>query len=161
MRRTLTRIQRDDERGASLVEFALVVPVFVLLLFALIDFGLVFGGFITARAEVNAAARNIAVDELATGCSGQTAFYCTAQSTVGSSLPGVAGTPDVAIAFPTSSPVVGTPVAVCAQVTLESSTGFLGFLLNGRTVTVKSEVRLEQAPTETVDDNPAGIPCAA
>ncbi len=159
-RRVTPRDRRDDERGASLVEFALVLPVFVLLLFGLIDFGLVFGGFITLRADVNAAARDISVDQLAAGCGGSTAFYCTAQSAIGSSLPGTSGSPAVAIAFPAGSSV-GDPVEVCAETTLESATGLLGFLLDGRHVTVHSEVRLEQAPTETTSYPTSGFQCPA
>jgi Flp pilus assembly protein TadG len=149
-----------DERGASLVEFALVLPVFVLLLFGLIDFGLVLGGFITLRAEVNAAARNISVDQIAPGCNGSTAFSCTAQQAIGSSLPGTSGTPSVAIAFPDGA-TVGDPVEVCAQTTLVSATGLLGFLLDGRHVTVESVVRLEQPPTETTSSSTTGFQCPA
>lgn len=164
LHRWTERRRELDERGASLVEFALVLPVFVLLLFGLIDFGLVLGGFITLRAEVNAAARNISVDQIAPGCNGSTttAFYCTAQQAIGSSLPGTSGTPSVAIAFPDgSSPTVGDPVEVCAQTTLVSATGLLGFLLDGRHVTVESEVRLEQPPTETTSSSTTGFQCPA
>src|SRR5215469_877837 len=38
-------LRRRGEEGASLVEFAIVVPVFALLLFAMIDFGLVFQSY--------------------------------------------------------------------------------------------------------------------
>jgi TadE-like protein len=36
---SLRRWEREHERGATLVEFAFVLPLFVLLLFAIIDFG--------------------------------------------------------------------------------------------------------------------------
>ena len=50
------RRRRSDE-GAALVEFALALPLFALLLFALVDSGLAFGGFITFRNGVDAGAR--------------------------------------------------------------------------------------------------------
>jgi Flp pilus assembly pilin Flp len=45
------------ERGAALVEFALVLPVFALMLFAMVQFGLVFGGWDQLRNRVQLAAR--------------------------------------------------------------------------------------------------------
>jgi len=59
------RVQRSrkDESGAALVEFALVVPLFALLLFGVIQFGLAFGGWASVRASVQNAARLVALDD--------------------------------------------------------------------------------------------------
>ncbi len=61
--RRLGQRSRSDESGAALVEFALVVPLFALLLFGVIQFGLAFGGWASVRASVQNSARLIAIDD--------------------------------------------------------------------------------------------------
>ena len=57
----LPRRQRDvrgrGERGQSLVEFALIVPIFLLLLFAIVDFGMGFHAYITVTNSAREGAR--------------------------------------------------------------------------------------------------------
>jgi len=142
------RRSRDGERGASLVEFVLILPLFALLLFGLIDFGLVFGGYITVQSEVNAAARAISINHIATGCGSATnEALCTVETYIALSPLGVVpGSVKIGLDFP--GPVPGTsagyPVIVCAQATLESTTGMTSPFLNGRTTYVSSEILLEQ-----------------
>ena len=50
-----------SERGQSLAEFALVLPVLVLLLFGIIQFGITFNHYITLTDAVRAGARTAAV----------------------------------------------------------------------------------------------------
>lgn len=50
-----------SERGQSLAEFALVLPVLVLLLFGIIQFGITFNNYITLTDAVRAGARKAAV----------------------------------------------------------------------------------------------------
>ncbi len=52
-----THVDRDAERSQSLVEFALVAPVLLLLLFGIIDFGRVIYTYITINQAVNEGAR--------------------------------------------------------------------------------------------------------
>jgi Flp pilus assembly protein TadG len=60
------RPARDDQEGQSLVEFALVMPVFVLLLMGVLEFGFMYNNLLTvqfaARQGVSAAAQAGAVD---------------------------------------------------------------------------------------------------
>jgi Flp pilus assembly protein TadG len=51
-----------DERGAAAVEFALVVPVLLILVFGIIDYGLYFSDSLSARTGIAAAARQGAVE---------------------------------------------------------------------------------------------------
>jgi TadE-like protein len=51
------QIDRDAERSQSLVEFALVAPILILLLFGIIDFGRVIYTYITINQAVNEGAR--------------------------------------------------------------------------------------------------------
>lgn len=158
----LLRRCRRDERGASLVEFALVLPVFALLLFGLIDFGLIFGSYITMRNGVEASARNATVDNYLPSttpatCSGSSVSTATADMVCSvmesmQSLQAITSTNmSVGIEFPplsSGTPVVGgtQEVEICAQGTMKSVTGLTGFALNGRTMSASSTVLLETNP---------------
>jgi len=66
------RRREHRDRGAAAVEFALVVPVLLLLVFGIIDFGLFFSDSLSARQGVREAARQGAVENWsATSCSGR------------------------------------------------------------------------------------------
>jgi Flp pilus assembly protein TadG len=54
-------IQLADERGQSLTEFALALPILALLLFAIIQFGIVFNNYVTLTDATRAGARKGAV----------------------------------------------------------------------------------------------------
>lgn len=141
--------RRASEDGASLVEFALVVPLFVFLLFAFIDFGLSFGGIVAMRSEVNSAARVAAVDQVDPNCAkALEPMLCTVADRI-QGLTGVnPSSVQVAIGFVSASgaPQTGDDVIVCAQAQLLSTTGLTGPFLNGRTFYAASELRLEQSP---------------
>jgi Flp pilus assembly protein TadG len=55
------KIQIGSERGQSLVEFALALPILVLLLFAVIQFGVAFNNYVTLTDATRAGARKAAV----------------------------------------------------------------------------------------------------
>jgi Flp pilus assembly protein TadG len=55
------RIPRRNERGQTLTEFALVLPLVALLLFGIIQFGIVFHQYVTLTDAVRAGARQGAV----------------------------------------------------------------------------------------------------
>jgi len=57
----MPRIRRRDERGAALVEAALVTPVVFLLLFGVIEFGLAMKDYVSMSNGVRAGAREAAV----------------------------------------------------------------------------------------------------
>lgn len=140
--------QRKDERGASLVEFAIVLPVFALLLFAMIDFGLAFQSFIGLRNGVNAGARMASVNQTDSSCAtASNPMICTVQDRIGNLLGAKSGSVQVSISFPTGSSTVGSPVKVSAQATLNSTTGMTAPFLNGKVICTVSQIRLEQAPS--------------
>jgi Flp pilus assembly protein TadG len=56
-----TRISVRNERGQAMTEFALVLPVLALLLFAVIQFGIAFNNHITVTDAARAGARKAAV----------------------------------------------------------------------------------------------------
>jgi Flp pilus assembly protein TadG len=55
------RFQFKNERGQTLTEFALVLPILALLLFGVIQFGIAFNNYITLTDAVRAGARKGAV----------------------------------------------------------------------------------------------------
>jgi Flp pilus assembly protein TadG len=55
---------RSDEKGQTATEFALVLPVFCLLLFGIIQFGIIFKNYVTLTDAVRAGARTAAVSRL-------------------------------------------------------------------------------------------------
>jgi Flp pilus assembly protein TadG len=56
-----------DERGQTMVEFAIVLPVLCLLLFGAIQFGILFNNYVTLTDAVRAGARKAAVSRQITG----------------------------------------------------------------------------------------------
>jgi Flp pilus assembly protein TadG len=63
-------ISLRDQKGQSLTEFALVLPILALLLFAVIQFGIVFNNYITLTDATRAGARKAAVSRRAADPSG-------------------------------------------------------------------------------------------
>jgi Flp pilus assembly protein TadG len=57
----IKRFQQRNERGQTLVEFALVLPILSLLLLGVIQFGITFNNYITLTDAVRAGARKGAV----------------------------------------------------------------------------------------------------
>jgi hypothetical protein len=130
---------RGGESGAALVEFALVLPIFALMLFAMVQFGLIFAGWAQLRSSAQSAARLVAMGD--TGCPGSSPcalqapcsdvagygvsvdlytldMVCEVQDEVGTPV-GATGQPEVAFYLPGD----GT-VKVCVQVVAQSVTGF-------------------------------------
>jgi len=66
------KIQFRPEKGQSLTEFALALPILVLLLFAVIQFGIVFNNYVTLTDATRAGARKGAVSRQATDPTGTT-----------------------------------------------------------------------------------------
>ena len=60
-----TALRRENERGQALVEFALVLPLFALLLFAIVQLGIAFNHYLALTDAVRAGARTAAVSRFA------------------------------------------------------------------------------------------------
>ncbi len=61
MKTNRRKIQLRSQKGQSLTEFALALPILVLLLFAVIQFGIVFNNYVTLTDATRAGARKAAV----------------------------------------------------------------------------------------------------
>jgi len=59
------RIRIRDERGQSMTEFAVILPILVVLLFGIVQFGILFNNYVTLTDAVRAGARAAAVSRQA------------------------------------------------------------------------------------------------
>ena len=137
----------------ALVEFALVAPLLLVILFAMLDFGRTFNYWIDATHLANEGARWAVVNKNPAS-SGTLQEYIQQQADTdelrnggSSSVPSAL---QVCISFPSGSSTVGNPVRVTASVTYN----WLPFLsdqalggLTSTTVSSSSTMRLEAPPT--------------
>ena len=171
-RREVGRASRDANRGQALAEFALIAPVFFLLIFGVIQLGILFGGqnaLVNTAREVAryAATYRSAVNDPASACS---AVLATVSSRLASALPGydpIQVTPDVSYGW-LASPS-GTSYSMAVTITIayrhplyvplisQILDGFDGSV-NGRLRLVASEeMRVESTPLPAPADPSAVI----
>ena len=140
---------RRDERGVALVEFALVLPLLLVLLFGMLDFGKAFNYWINSTHLANEGARWAVVNK--NPGSGTLQQYIQEQADTAELRSGgsasVADPLQVCVTFPNGE-VVGEPVKVTASVTYHWLP-FLGSHIGvlNTTVTGTSIMRLEAVPT--------------
>jgi Flp pilus assembly protein TadG len=154
------RYRAQEERGVALVEFALVAPLLLVLLFAILDFGRTFNYWIDATHLANEGARWAVVNKNPAS-SGTLQNYIQQQADTdelrngGSSA--VPAPLDVYICYPDGTGQVGHPVRVLASVEYNwlpfLSTQALGGLTS-TTVSASSTMRLEANPTNYTADGP-------
>jgi Flp pilus assembly protein TadG len=155
MRLPLFRRIGTDQRGAALVEFAFVVPILLLLLLGLVDFGRALNYSIDETHLANEAARAVVVNQDLGGQSltqyilGQ-ADTAELQSGGTASLP---APPTISVCFPTN-PATGTSGLVGDPVTvkLKATYNWIPFIGNqihiaSSTIQGSSTMRLEQLPS--------------
>ena len=127
------------ESGASLVEFAMVLPLLLALLFGLIEFSWAFAQINDLRYGTREGARAAAVD---------IGDVATVGQAVCDSMDIVAPTQNVNVTLTPDDPSVEGSVGALAQITvttdLQTITGFYDFLLAGKTLSSSVEFRLEQ-----------------
>ena len=148
-----------------MVEFAIVVPLLVLLLCGTLDFGLIFGGYQSMQNGTESATRALSLDEYqysgsATCTGGPTAATADAVCKVVASLGSLTGintsTMAVGICFPTpgSTPSCGgssatgtsdsNDVEVCVQAAMQSTTGLTSVFVSGSKITTSSRLLQEE-----------------
>ena len=144
---SLTRSAIHDERGQALVEFALVLPLLLFLLFAMLDFGKAYNYWNDANHLTAEAARFAVVNRKPDPVNvASLQMQIRQQSDTAELRNGGASTTaaQVCVAFPNGTSNVGDPV----QVTMTFTYDFLpvvGFA--NKTVTTSSIMRLEAPPT--------------
>lgn len=138
MRRLL---RKRGEKGANLVEFAILAPFLILLLFGIIEFAWVFATNLDVKHGAREGARITAVNTPDTGNVDLAAEICSRMNIVGS---------DTATTITWASdgtPAVGEGVIVTVSTPLSTLTGIMDWAF-GSVPTLDStvEMRIEQPP---------------
>jgi Flp pilus assembly protein TadG len=141
----------DKEAGTALVEFAILLPLLLVILFGMLDIGRAFNYWIDETHLSNEAARWAAVNK--NPGPGGTLQQTIRQETDTAELRngGTASVPNplqVCISFPSGTSNVGDPV----RVTVSTTYKFVSFLTNklsltDKTISTSSTMRLEAIPT--------------
>ena len=147
--------KRNNERGASLVEFAVVMPLFVLLLFGIVESGWLFAQLTETRNAAREGAR-IAVVDFGDANAIATETCSRASMTAGGASIAVSTTGDVT--DPVSDPSASVTVEVSKS--YDSLTGFLDFIFNGTSLDSTVEMRAER-PLTNLSSNTTypAVPC--
>lgn len=155
--RRVKRIRRED--GQALVEFAFVLPLLILFLFGIIDFGLAVNNYNANTNVANVAVRQVSV--LSTNyptCNGTSEttllayVSCKAQQT-GGPTPTSACVADTSSGTPSSTYTQYTPVEVKVTSTfswlsvITNGVGAIGGIHPATNITAAAVMRLEQAPS--------------
>jgi hypothetical protein len=154
---------RSRERGQALVEFALIAPLFLVIVVGIIQFGIGLNYWLDLNRITNQAGRFAVVDHgwktpttPFTWQKNALPAYClqpghTLQDYIESEPVSGGLQPDAYVCFPTGNKAVGQPVEVWAAVDFT----FLPILDLG-TVTLKSKstMRIEQTPSKYLEDGP-------
>ena len=140
-----TRVRGSGERGAAIVEFGIVAPLLLMMLFGVVEFGLLFGKKLDVSQGAREGARLAAVNyQATTGSTG------AAQATeiVAATCQRMEVATNTTVTIDTSA---GTAVGDLVTFTIESPaepvTGVFDPWLSSRTLTSVVDVRLEQAAT--------------
>ncbi len=150
-----------------MMEMALAMPVLVLLLCGILDFGLVLADVHAVRQGTGNSARQISVDGFGDDSSciyppghegpSQSQFAAAAATCHVRQQVGLEGDLLVKIVAPDPY-VVGEPVALCVQYPMRSVTGLFSNLLDDHWIEVEVDVRVEffEEPIESYEDDLVG-----
>jgi Flp pilus assembly pilin Flp len=142
--------RRDDERGAAALEFGLVIPVVLMLIFGIIQYGFMYWSLQTASATAREAARSLIVGTTE-ACTLDRAEELADNPAVGGGPVAVARYFDTTGAA-TTGPVEGGLVEVeVSLTTLNLNMPFLP-MPDGGNVVQTAEARVENVP-------PVPLPC--
>lgn len=152
----------SSERGAVLVEMALVAPVLILLLLGIVDFGWAFSENLDVRHGAREASRLVAVNYRPNPNAG-TAQADDIIAEVCQRIDGGTGT-TITLQIPSGQPGAVGSVGQYATVTVArpaaSLSGLFGPVLNGKSLSSSVETRIEVTSTWTTDNSARSTSCA-
>ncbi len=173
-RRIVAWRRSDSDEGSVLVEFALVFPIFAIMLFGMIQFGVVFNGWTSLRNSVQTGARLGSINDLGSDCtadsSGSSCMPARQQRASHAFPPWSGYVPGTANLICTVSGLIGQPVGttgnpeidllvqnglltVCSQVQAEPLTGFFPAM----TLSTTSTFYIEQPAAASLSATVAGL----
>jgi len=165
----VTRTRTHSERGAALVEFAIVVPFLILIMFGMIDFGVAFSDYQNVRSGTREAARVGVVNDLqnaptcvidgvtvtppaepSTEADATDALVCKAKDRIGLK------DSDTKVEIDITGEAIGDRLRVCASFPVGSLSGVTAAFLANRVLTSSVTMRLEQVPIFATYTEPGG-----
>ena len=134
-------LRRDKEKGANLVEFALIMPFLILLLLGIVEFAWVFATNLDVKHGAREGARITAVNDPSGGNTALGAEICSRMDIAGNSPTTITWASD-------GTPDVGEGVQVTVQTnTIDTLTGVIDFFFAGLgSLDSTVEIRIEQTP---------------
>jgi Flp pilus assembly protein TadG len=132
---------RKLDRGASLLEFAILAPFLILLLFGIIEFSWLFATNLDVRHGAREAARQAATDDLSNPASPEIDIC---------SMMDLANRTSTEVSISRSGIAIGQSITVTVDAAAETITGLLDWVIpSGTRLTSTVTLRLEQPPTWT------------
>jgi Flp pilus assembly protein TadG len=136
-----------------MVELAILTPLLFLIIFGIIEFGWAFYQDLDVRHGARETARLVAVNYKQTPADiGATQTL----SIVAAACDRMDAPSNTSVSMSRSGDAIGQTATVTISKPLDQLTGYLGFALNGKTLTSSVKIRLEQAATWTPV---SGQPC--
>ena len=160
MMRTQERPHRKglirDERGQGVVEFALILPVFLLILVGILEFGSIYSNVISMRQGVREAGRQGSVANFGSNSSCPLVIVTAPSANMKKLMcltkdqAGVGGGIKLRVNFDNAdltaggTYAAGNAIVICAAYPIQSLTGLIQPFLNGRIATTKAAFRIEK-----------------
>jgi Flp pilus assembly protein TadG len=129
--------RRTNESGQAVVEFAVILPVLLMILFAILQFGIVFNNYIQVTAAAREGARKAAVSRSLGTAAAETAATTAAKA----AAPGLKQT-SITVTYP-NSPTFAQGSDVTVQVTYPYSISILGIIVKSGKLTSSTTMRVE------------------
>ena len=129
--------RRNTDRGQAVVEFAVILPVLLLILFAILQFGVVFNNYIQVTAAAREGARKASVSRSLGTASAESAATTAAKN----AAPGL-NQSNITVSFP-NSPSFAQGSDVSVQVTYPYSISIIGLVVASGNLSSTTTMRVE------------------
>jgi Flp pilus assembly protein TadG len=129
--------RRTNESGQAVVEFAIILPVLLMVLFAILQFGVVFNNYIQVTAAAREGARKAAVSRSLGTSAAETAATASAKA----AAPGLTAS-KVTVTYP-NSPTFAQGSDVAVKVTYPYSISILGIIVSSGNLSSTTTMRVE------------------
>lgn len=137
------RLARRRDTGAAAVEFALVLPILLLLTFGIVDYGVLFSNSLSVRDGARQAARLAVVQAAATGtCASQTDYMAQVACTADHSISPMSGTAYSRVFY--TSWAQGSSLTVCSAVQTDAPVALVPYP-SGGWVRTRTDMAIEAA----------------
>jgi Flp pilus assembly protein TadG len=128
--------RKKNEQGQAVVEFAVILPVLLLILFAILQFGVVFNNYIQVTAAAREGARKAAVSRTLGTSAAETAATTAAKS----AAPGL-NQSNITVTFP-NSPTFAQGTDITVQVTYPYAISIIGLVVSSGNLSSSTTMRV-------------------